>query len=174
MEGEFSYVHDERVKYVSVRLGENCLEMCSAWDKATIRTIDYDDLMGCMVEQSNEMQDEQVYLVLNVYTRESTAQQGKKALRKQVCYRLAYGKHDNRAENLQAVNKWHSCLSQILNERNDYDNKRKPFLTFVNPNSGSGKAGGIFLRHAVNIWHQSNVCFETIITGNQLNCFSLM
>ena len=42
----------------------------------------------------------------------------------------------------------------------------KPFLVFINPNSGAGKAHLLFKERIVPLWAEANIPYEMVLTSN--------
>lgn len=76
-------------------------------------------------------------------------------LRKRLAIELNYSKFTNLKDNLKQLKEWQTILDKQL--------KQKPFLVFVNPNSGSGKASKLCLNNVLKVWNQANITNNSIV-----------
>ncbi len=121
------------------------------------------DLIGTKYEKSYRTNHASCSLILTSFPFEDDTQikRTKKRLE------LVYSKFKHNSEkNIAVVKKWHDTITKLLNtETNEY-NSNKPFLVFLNPKSGSGKAMKIYVKNVFNIWIDANLVNEIVETGN--------
>lgn len=159
LDDEFSYKSDLD-RLFRVCLCEKHLEVFDNGDAQNGKIIHLSDIIGSKVEESYTADDPSAFLIVDICQRLKSG----KNMRKQFSIRLA-SSGKSKQQNFSLVKKWHLHLSKCSDNLDYYENKTKPFLIFVNPNSGSGKANVIFLKHTVNIWNQADAPFEPVITG---------
>lgn len=106
------------------------------------RTIRLDDVVGSRIEESYESVDSnQVYLL--VETCERSSPEKKRSGRKHSSIRLAISSGVTKSHNLQVAKKWDRGLKMALQNAEFYADKKKAFLVFINPMSGSGNKRSI-------------------------------
>lgn len=155
LEDEFTL----RSESYRVGLTKNSIRLSS---DSYVRLIPLEDVIGSTVEVSYQSDDQSAFLLLDTCQRIPSEKN-----RRQSSIRLASSNGVSKARNLELVRKWDRRLRLLVRNVNYYENKEKPFLVFVNPNSGSGKAGDIFLKHTANIWNKAHVSFEAVTTGTK-------
>ncbi len=137
-----------------------------------------DDVAGVTVAKGHSKSDQRAYLTIYAYVKAS----GKKnAKRKHKTIELAYSKHATFNENLTGVYQWeqqvNAALRASLQKRSDRINSQflnhirnhdtylsKPFLIFVNPKAGSGKAKTIYYERVLPVWAESNTKDVLVLT----------
>ncbi len=117
------------------------------------------DLAGYFIEKPFANKDLSVGLVLNFYPKFKKY----KSLRKRLSIDLKYSKCKLLNDNLKKINEWKKALNSIIHANNQFI---KPFLVFLNPNSGSGKASKLWLNNILKVWNEANLSNnDLIITG---------
>ena len=109
------------------------------------------DLAGYYLEESFKANDPSVSFIFNFYPKFKKH----KLLRKRLAIELNYSKFTNLKDNLKQLKEWQTILDKQL--------KQKPFLVFVNPNSGSGKASKLCLNNVLKVWNQANITNNIIV-----------
>ena len=139
---------------VTVHLYEGRLTVSNKTDSIQ-KTFMLKDLAGSFLEEPFQHDDSSVKLLLYFYCKLKQH----KFLRKQLTLELKYVKHKHLTANLLRVKEWKKAIDSDLK-------KQKPFLVFVNPNSGSGKASKLCLNNMLKVWSQANHTNNNfIITG---------
>ena len=148
-----------------------------------------DDVAGVTVAKSSSSANQHAYLTIYAYVRRS--QSNKK--RKRVCLELACSPYTNFNETLKVAYQWEASVRAALQYRmnarcNELQSKNngeqwmsiakcdeayftKPFLVFVNPRSGSGKAKSIYYERVLPVWAESNTNHKLVLTGKQKRYF---
>ena len=71
-------------------------------------------------------------------------------------------------ENLSHVNEWHTMLNGILDQNRtgkELSEEKKPFLFYVNPKAGAGKATTIYHERIVPILAEANIPNTLVLTS---------
>ncbi len=119
------------------------------------QTFKLNDLAGVFLEKPFQSDDSSVKLLLYFYVK----MKEHKFARKKLTLELEYDKHKKMNSNLFKVKEWKKAIDLSLK-------KQKPFLVFINPNSGSGKASKLCLNNMLKVWNQANhTSNHFIITG---------
>ena len=156
---------DERNHFVQVTLDKTHLSITSL-DGVEKNAIKLKEITGTKCEKPYRTNSVQCSLIMNAFpsfsnelklTPDGLFNQSK---RKKVQFELNFSKFQTINENLEVVQKWHDTLSDQLM----VENSSKPFLVFVNPHSGSGKAAKILLKNVFNTWNEVNVSAHVIQT----------
>ena len=112
------------------------------------------DLAGYFIEKPFVNKDLSVGLVLNFYPK----------FKKYKSIDLKYSRCKLLNDNLNKINEWKKALNSVIHINNNKLNK--PFLVFLNPNSGSGKASKLWLNNIFKVWNEANLSNnDLIITG---------
>jgi hypothetical protein len=142
------------------------------------------DVIGTFAERPYKTNDNSAYLIINAYSandsnaagaaalNESNRNQSKSgAKRVKLFVELAYS-NDARPNNLKynmiVVQRWHDTLKWLLSidkPTNDRCVPKKPYLVFVNPYSGSGKACKLFIKRVAPLWSQAAFPYKIVLTG---------
>lgn len=139
----------------------------------TDRQIRLEDVVGCRVEESYMDNDPRVFILVDTCERINAS--ASRSSRKHGSIRMVVSSGVNKSHNLNVAKKWDRNVKLALQNFNFYQNKKKPFLVFVNPKSGSGKATQLFLKQTVSIWNKANASFEVVLTRKclwKLNFFN--
>lgn len=128
--------------------------------------LNLNDLAGSSIAKGDKKDDKSSYLILYTYIKSSKNSNLK---RKRVTYELSFSQFNTYNENLVHVLKWHSELDKILKQRLWPDiNKLKPFLVFVNPNAGSGKAKNIYFERVRPIFSEASISDVLVFTRKKI------
>jgi hypothetical protein len=144
------------------------------------------DLAGSIAGRGNKKNDTRAYLT--VYAYPQRAEKGNR--RHRVCVELAYGKCASYEENLSAVSVWHRRIDAVLKKKiavqqqqqrrlsgsgdvaeastSNISNLQKPYLVFVNPVSGAGKAKNIYFERIVPVWAECNQPDTLVFTSRNI------
>ena len=114
------------------------------------------DIVGCSVARSPNKTDKKAYLTLYMYPRVKINE----LKRKRDVKIFEYSKNDTYERNLDVVKNWSEQIEKILSS----DLSSKPFLVYINPNSGSGKAKSLFLERIKPVWSEANIPFRIVMT----------
>ena len=71
-----------------------------------------------------------------------------------------YSSKDTYQKNLDVVKVWAGKIGKLLSR----DSPTKPFLVYVNPNSGSGKAESLFLERVKPVWAEACIPYKLVKT----------
>jgi hypothetical protein len=147
------------------------------------------DIAGSIVGRGQKKNDPRAYLSVYAYP-----QRAEKANRRhRVCVELACGKYATHDENLKNVNDWHRHIDAVLKKKliavtkqqqqqqpshsgsgddalsslssSIHNHLQKPYLVFVNPMSGAGKAKNIYFERIVPVWAECNLPDTLIFTS---------
>jgi hypothetical protein len=144
-----------------------------------------DDVAGVSVGKGHSKSDQRAYLSIYAYVKVATK---KNAKRKRKTVELACSKHATFSENLTIVYEWEREINTTLranlqkrsdtinatciaNIRNPESYLSKPFLIFVNPKSGSGKAKSIYYERVLPVWAESNTKDLLVLTRKYIRIF---
>lgn len=127
------------------------------------------DVAGSMVQQdADKAKNKHVYLTIYAYPKEKYLSQSKSKRNSQII-KLKCTKTDNFVDNLNCANEWHSNLHTVLNRAESPDameeNKDKPFLVYVNPKAGAGKAQQIYQTQILPVLTEANVPNTLVLTS---------
>jgi hypothetical protein len=79
---------------------------------------------------------------------------------------LACSASENYEDNFSIINKWQKQISSLVKvSLNGLDEFLKPFLVFVNPKAGAGKAKSIYNERVTPIWSEANQPDTVVFTG---------
>lgn len=125
------------------------------------------DIAGSMIGKSGKKLDTKAFLTIYAYPKlKQKKDQSDSSRRKRITVDLAMNKFETYNENLINVNQWHKRLEAIIKKRDTNSiNNEKPYLIFVNPTSGSGKAKNIYYERIVPIWAEANIPDTLFLTG---------
>jgi hypothetical protein len=141
------------------------------------------DVAGVSVNKGHAKSDQKAYL--SIYTYIKVTSDKKCAKRKRNTIELAQGRHATFSDNLTVVYEWqkqiNAALSALLLKRSNAANRAwlenipnaasyldKPFLIFVNPKSGSGRAQSIYYERVLPVWAESSTKDVLVLTSNYL------
>jgi sphingosine kinase len=149
---------------VKVNLYSDCIRIFKYKhkNKQTIeldKLVLFNDLVGCSIGKGPKAQDTRAYLTLYTYPKINSSKSQK---RQRVVIELALNEHAKFEDNLEVLKEWSNEISKCLS-REDSSNE-KPFLVFVNPNSGSGKASNLFKERILPVWSEANIPFKFVQT----------
>lgn len=113
------------------------------------------DIIGSYIEESYLTNDSSICLVIILYPKYENNK------RRKLSFELVYKKFEQKSKNLSMVKKFKNFLDKITKPENS-----KPFLVFLNPNSGSGKATKLYFNQVASTWRQANIIFKVIDTCN--------
>lgn len=156
--------------------------------------LNLNDVAGSSVCKGKEETDTKSYFTIYAYIKpHKTPAEASNVKRKRKTFEFAYAKFDTYDENFAHVNKWHLKMYNLLTmksfihqqhlcshpthnqEINNNNNNGgahreiilvKPFLVFVNPKSGSGKAKNIYFERALPVWAEANIPDTAVFTRN--------
>lgn len=162
-----SFRKNPEIKF-RVCLFKDCLRVFRNLNETNLESNDkaheviyFDDIAGTTVEEPYAENDKNAFLILNTYPI------CEKNRRTKVTFELVFEKYETREENLNIAKIWHNYLESLINYSDvSIQIKPKPFLVFVNPNSGSGKASNIFLKHVTKVWNEASLFNHIIVTRN--------
>lgn len=115
---------------------------------------DMKDIIGCYIQKPYAYNDQKVNLTINVFPKKD----GNK--RQKVCLHLIYDKYNKKSINVEKV----LNLKKLIDRFTENQDSR-PFLVFLNPSSGSGKASKLMFYQVVSLWKLANVKFKIIETS---------
>lgn len=148
---------------IKLELYTNFLKLYAKNDKPDL-IIDLKDLVGSSIGKGHKKEDQNSYLILYTYIKNTKNSESK---RKRITHELSYSHYSTYEENLVHVSKWHTQLDQILKKRLFPENcKPKPFLIFVNPNAGSGRAKNIYYERVCPILSEASISDVLVFTRN--------
>lgn len=127
----------------------------------TSKIYSMNDIVGCSIGKGEHSNDLKAYLTIYIYPIGN-----KKTLKRKRCtLELEYDKHSTFDKNLDSIKEWSIKLNAILSKNNETEaDQQKPFLVYINPNSGAGKAKNIFFERIVPLWAEANVPYKVIMT----------
>lgn len=129
--------------------------LCIKHNENKLQTLFLNDLAGYFVENWFQ-QKENLDLILNFYPK----LEKHKFLRKKQSVELRYSKHESLDSNLTHLKEWETVLDKYI--------KQKPFLVFVNPNSGSGQASKLLINYVLKVWNQAGLTNNTLVTTGKI------
>ena len=133
------------------------------------KALELNDVSGVFIEKASSPYDTNAYLVVNSYPRLSDTDPASK--RQKTSIELAYGALRTAQDNYKHLTKWHAKISDLINKYYDKSSRlesterKKKYLVFINPHSGSGRASQLFLNHIVPVFVESQTSHEIILTG---------
>jgi hypothetical protein len=113
------------------------------------------DVAGCSVGKSPKQNDLKAYLTIYMYPRVKA----NNSKRKREVAIFEYSSKESYENNLEIVKNWSEQLKKMLSK----DLSGKPFLVYINPNSGSGKARNLFLERVKPIWAEASIPYAVVI-----------
>ncbi|CAF0860727.1 unnamed protein product [Brachionus calyciflorus] len=123
------------------------------------------DIAGSSIGKSHKKDNSSSYLILYVYLKNEI-----NSKRKRLTYELEFAKFEIYDENFKHVSNWHNELDRLLKEKikksSGCCNKLKPYLVFVNPKSGAGKAKNIYFERVCPIFAEANISDTLVFTQN--------
>lgn len=124
------------------------------------QTVQLRDVIGVKCERSYLQGDVKCFLTISAFP---TTKNEKRA---KLYIELAYEKSGNsREQNYLVVKKWHDHIHTLIASPHAGSNSTRPFLVFVNPHSGSGRATRILLKSVFNVWNEADFKNQIVITG---------
>jgi sphingosine kinase len=192
LEQIFSYGQSpQKSGQLTARLFENRIDLAYESDISE-QTVYMNDLVGTQCERTYRHDDLTCSLIIHAFPYEnacsSSSNNGgelKKIKRQRSHYKLDCCKPGNSLEqNFELVSHWHNTIKSLQNKQVDpsfqvtsvEDPPRthlKPFLVFVNPRSGTGKATKMLLNNVFNIWNEAGLTNHIIFTeylGHAKDC----
>ena len=122
------------------------------------------DIAGSSICKGHNKSDNKSYLTIYSYLRSKNKPSETK--RKRFVVELACSTSENYEDNFLIISKWQKQISSLikvsLNESNEFV---KPFLVFVNPKAGAGKAKNIYNERVTPIWSEANQPDTVVYTG---------
>ena len=118
------------------------------------------DIAGCSVAKSPKQNDKKAYLTVYMYPRIKKNSCKESSKRKREIAVFEYSNKDTYEGNLEVVKGWSEQLMKMLSR----DLLGKPFIVYINPNSGSGKARTLFLERIKPIWAEASIPYAVILT----------
>lgn len=125
------------------------------------------DVAGSRVAKSPKSDDQSSFLLIYAYIKNSKNEISK---RKRVCYELAFTNFSTYEENSAHISKWFNEIDRILKKRlvtSIGSSKLKPFLVFVNPKAGSGRAKNIYFERVSPIFAEASISDVLVLTQKQ-------
>jgi hypothetical protein len=183
LEDIFTYGPDQRE--LAVQLFANRIQLSYSRSNHE-QNIYLSDVIGTQCEAPYKQGDTACSLIINSfpYLSSTRSTQNQKYIqRKKAHFKLDYSKRGNSIEqNNSIVNNWHVAIRNFQNKLVDRSHvltspdgitQLKPFLVFVNPHSGTGKAVKILLRNVFNIWNEAGISNHIVFTGILFIYFSI-
>ncbi len=128
------------------------------------RSLPLKDLAGSLIGKSGKKNDKNAYLTLYAYP--ATRKHNELVKRKRLTIELASNKFDTHEENLSYMNQWQKNIEALVKKKElDSDQNEKPYLIFVNPKAGAGKAKNIYYERIVPVWAEANISNILFLTG---------
>ncbi len=172
-------LHDNCVKVYHIEKEEQQIDFSK---KVPDLALNLDDIAGVSSAKGHTQDDTNAYLTIYAYLRIKNG----KLRRKRFSFEFAYSKQKKFEDNLAKVYELESCLNNLLNERltkrslknnsNDSNNNNnsisinvkshKPFLVFVNPKAGAGRAKSIYYERVLPVWAESSTKNVLVLTRN--------
>ncbi|CAF0716578.1 unnamed protein product [Brachionus calyciflorus] len=143
--GDFFHLKNDQTK-LKVCLYKTFIEISD-------KKFSLNDFIGFYIEESYLSNDPTVTLALSFYPKLENNK------RRRVSYELQFKKFKTKSQNLSFVSKFKDAFDRVTKSDNS-----KPFLVFLNPNSGSGKAIKLFFNQIVPMWKEMNIKFKVIDT----------
>jgi sphingosine kinase len=128
------------------------------------------DVIGTFVERPHKTNDNNAYLIINAYPSGETPAGSVVAKRLKLCVELAYSnasRPNNLKYNMIVAQRWHDTLKWLFSIQKSINDRcvpKKPYLVFVNPYSGSGKASKLFIKCVAPIWMQAALPYKIVLT----------
>ena len=142
------------------------------------------DIAGTSICKGHTKSDNKSYLTIYSYLRSKNKPSETK--RKRFVVELACSASENYEDNFLITKKWNTKVGNLI-KVNLFDSKQqqqqktnsgneadhiskieeffKPFLIFINPNSGAGKAKGIYSERVTPIWSEANQADTVVYTS---------
>lgn len=140
---------------IRVEVYEHFLKIVLLNDESKSETkYDNKDIIGCYIQEPYAKNDQKVNLIINFYPKKD----GNK--RQNVSLQLNYNKYNKKSINLKKVLNLKKNIDRLIESQDS-----RPFLVFLNPNSGSGKASKLMIYQVVSLWKLANVKFKIIETS---------
>ncbi len=129
------------------------------------------DVAGSIVVQDNvNTNTNEVFWTVYAYPKEKYLSQPQSKRKSQII-KLKCTQFDNFVKNLNLANEWHTNLHfLILNESIKNENREsneKPFLFYVNPKAGAGKAQKIYNSQILPVLTEANVPHTLVLTSKK-------
>ena len=140
------------------------------------------DIAGTSICKGHNKSDNKSYLTIYSYLRSKNKPSETK--RKRFVVELACSASENYDDNFLITKKWNTKVSNLIkvnlfdskqqqqtNSGNEADNISriqeffKPFLIFINPNSGAGKAKSIYNERVTPVWSEANQADTVVYTS---------
>jgi sphingosine kinase len=138
-----AYLFNDLIKAVNYRTNKPCFYYMR-------------DMAGCSVAKSQKQNDLKAYLTIYMYPRVKIND----LKRKRDVVIFEYSSKDSYQKNVDVVNIWAEKIRRILSR----DSPSKPFLVYVNPNSGSGKAESLFEERIKPVWAEACIPYMLVKT----------
>lgn len=158
-----NFIYYKTQTQVKVNLYSDCIRIFKYNHKSQQadqldKLVSFNDLVGCSIGKGVKAQDTKAYLTLYTYPKINS---NKSQKRKRVVIELGLNDHKLFDDNYDVLKEWSNEISKCLSRDPEND---KPFLVFVNPNSGSGKATVLFQERILPVWSEANVSFKFVQT----------
>lgn len=125
----------------------------------SVRTLLTNDISGCLL---SKLKNEEIRAYLTIYTYE--IKKNEKRRREELVLEFAnFGTH---RENFEMAQKWKKEIKQIL--QLSEKSEERPYIVFVNPMSGAGKAKNIFYERTLTVFGEANVSHVLVLTSEKL------
>lgn len=142
---------------ISVKLFKEKLEITEKKkSRNSLRSILTNDISGCLL---SKLKNEETKAYLTVYTYEKK----KNDKRKREELVLEFSDFDTHRENFEIAQKWKKEIKKVL-QRSEKPEER-PYIVFVNPMSGAGKAKNIFYERTLTVFGEANVPHVLVLTS---------
>lgn len=177
-----TFSHMKMRGQVRVDLFNTHLDLVDLANKSWRKRLLIQDIAGSSISKSSrDTSDCHVALTIYAYPRLSQAASHSKRKRTQID--LCMNKFDSYEQNVAAADAFHQKLTFLTKNGTDADalersyssttsNDTKPFLVFINPHAGAGKAQRIFFEHALPVWSQANIPYTLVLTSKLSNYFN--
>jgi hypothetical protein len=129
------------------------------------------DIAGCLIAiQKKNPKNSSACLTIYAYPVKKRIDD-KYADRKRITLELFYNKADNQFDqNLAFINEWHKSIQSLIKKSwmdssSDDNELIKPFLIFVNPHSGAGRAKNLYYERIKPVLAEANCPHHIIMTS---------
>lgn len=147
-------LHEDKLVFYDVKPSKNEIDP----QQQPTHVIQMNDVAGSMIGKSMKKTDKNAYLTIYSYPKFKKTAKSEASRRKRFTVELTSFKFDTYDENLIHVNQWHKRIESIIKKKEIGSvNNEKPYLIFVNPKSGAGKAKNIYFERIVPVWAEANI-----------------